>query len=585
MTKYRMFDSPAASAWLAAAMAAMLAATALASRPLLPVDETRYVTVAWEMHQSGDPWVSHLNGATYSHKPPLLFWLINAVWSLTGVSALGARLVGPTAAVACVLLTSRLAARLWPASPNTAAMAPLIQASLMLWVFFCPLTMFDTLLSLAAVAALLGVVRAAGGRAWSGWLIAGALMGLGVLAKGPVIFVHVLPAAVAGPWWSEAARQRPWRWYGGVVLAAAISAVIGLAWAIPSAIQGGPAYAEELLWGQTAGRLVRSFAHQEPWWWYLMVLPLCLLPWLILRSVWKGARNAGLDSGVKFCLCWFGGTMLILSLVSGKQVYYPLPSLAAVALLAARGLAHAPQWFHFRDIRLLRGVALVAGLAPLFLNHFDIFARARLAEIVPTWACIPLTLCGVVFLWRRLDSALPAVRAIACTVTVYSAILVVCMSHEFWYGFEMQDMGRFVASRQQRQAPVAWMGAYHGQLGFAGRLQEPLTVVQSEDVSQWLRRNPDGCLIVRLIEKRIPAECEYLTRVPGHVPAVDLSELTRLAAAVPMATAWYPATPRVVHATPMRSGLKLHMLLALQFDASPTVTPRLSNDEQPNARR
>ena len=404
MNMYRLFHGPAASAWLAAGMTAMLALTALASRPLLPIDETRYVTVAWEMHQAGDLWVSHLNGETYSHKPPLLFWLINAVWSLTGVAVWSARLVGPLASVVCVFLTSRLAARLWPDSPQTAAMAPLIHASLSLWVFFCPLTMFDTLLSLMAMAALWGVVCASDGRVWSGWLISGAMLGLGVLAKGPVIFVHVLPVAMAGPWWSETARQRPWKWYGGVGLAVAISAAIGLAWAIPSALKGGPVYAEELLWGQTAGRMVHSFAHQEPWWWYAMVLPLCLLPWVVLRSVWKGMRDGGWDKGVRFCLCWLGGTMLILSLVSGKQVYYPLPSLAAAALLAARGLAHAPHWFHFRDIRLLRGVALVAGLAPLSLNHFEIFARARLADIVPTWACIPLTLCGVVFLcagWTR----------------------------------------------------------------------------------------------------------------------------------------------------------------------------------------
>jgi hypothetical protein len=49
-------------------------------RPPFPIDETRYLTVAWEMYQRNDWVLLHLNGAPYSHKPPLLFWLINLGW-------------------------------------------------------------------------------------------------------------------------------------------------------------------------------------------------------------------------------------------------------------------------------------------------------------------------------------------------------------------------------------------------------------------------------------------------------------------------------------------------------------------------
>ncbi|MBI2235329.1 MAG: glycosyltransferase family 39 protein, partial [Micavibrio aeruginosavorus] len=46
-------------------------------RPLLPIDETRYVTVAWEMFLRHDPLAPlTVNGTPYHHKPPLLFWLI-----------------------------------------------------------------------------------------------------------------------------------------------------------------------------------------------------------------------------------------------------------------------------------------------------------------------------------------------------------------------------------------------------------------------------------------------------------------------------------------------------------------------------
>src|ERR1700733_13781797 len=60
--------------------------------PALPIDETRYLAVAWEMRAHGDFLVPHLNGVTYSEKPPLLFWLINLGWFVLGLHAWAVRL-------------------------------------------------------------------------------------------------------------------------------------------------------------------------------------------------------------------------------------------------------------------------------------------------------------------------------------------------------------------------------------------------------------------------------------------------------------------------------------------------------------
>ncbi|HHB76580.1 MAG TPA: glycosyltransferase, partial [Desulfobulbus sp.] len=51
----------------------VLVITALLCRPPLPIDETRYLSVAWEMWQNHQFLVPHINGLPYSHKPPLLF--------------------------------------------------------------------------------------------------------------------------------------------------------------------------------------------------------------------------------------------------------------------------------------------------------------------------------------------------------------------------------------------------------------------------------------------------------------------------------------------------------------------------------
>ena len=160
----------------------LLMAVALTFRPLLPVDETRYLAVAWEMHLGGDYLVPHLNGATYSHKPPLLFWLINLGWSVFGVNAWWPRLVAPLFGLATVFLTARLARRLWPESESTAAAAPLILFGGTFWTLFATLTMFDMILALCTVLAMLGLIGATRRGAWAGFATVGLAIGLGILA-------------------------------------------------------------------------------------------------------------------------------------------------------------------------------------------------------------------------------------------------------------------------------------------------------------------------------------------------------------------------------------------------------------------
>ena len=71
-------NASARDPWLVVFLAAwaVLAVASIWLRPLWPVDETRYASVAWEMWLRGDFLVPYINGEPYSHKPPLLFWLI-----------------------------------------------------------------------------------------------------------------------------------------------------------------------------------------------------------------------------------------------------------------------------------------------------------------------------------------------------------------------------------------------------------------------------------------------------------------------------------------------------------------------------
>ena len=483
-------------------LAILLIFTELFSRPLLPIDETRYLSVAWEAHDSGDHLVSHLNTKTYAHKPPLLFWLINAVWYVTGLNEYAARLVSPVAGVVCLLLTAMMARRLWPAATAFQRCAPTMLLSMTVWIVFCPVTMFDMLLTCFTLLGLLGVLRAEAGATRSGWLLAGVAMGLGILSKGPVVLVHAMPVALLAPWWSVRVRTSYVRWYLGCGFAIVIAAAIALAWALPSAAAGGKAYGDELLYGQTAGRMVNSFAHRQPFWWYLPWLPLCVMPWPLLGSVWRGVRCTKTDSPLKFLICWAGCSLLILSLVSGKQIYYLLPVMPAFALIFARLATSENGSVTKRDLSLVILGTIGMGTLPLLANHIPALSETGLRDLIADWYAIPLMVCGaalIPFAFQRIESA---VSAIATAGILFFVIVIVSVKPTMWKGFDLRPLADLAAGHE---GGVAWYGGYHGQLNYLGGIRHVEEIGDPQKLSTWLTEHRSGMVIMRLSRANIEA--------------------------------------------------------------------------------
>jgi 4-amino-4-deoxy-L-arabinose transferase-like glycosyltransferase len=74
--------------------------------------------------------------------------------------------------------------------------------------------------------------------------------------------------------------------------------------------------------------MVKSFAHDRPFWWNLPLLPIMLSPWLLWGGLWKavaGLYRGGLDRCSRMCLYWILLVLAIFSLVAGKQPHYLLP--------------------------------------------------------------------------------------------------------------------------------------------------------------------------------------------------------------------------------------------------------------------
>src|SRR5215468_10994688 len=150
--------------------------------PAMPIDETRYLSVAWEMRQHGDFLLLHLNGAPYSDKGPLLFWLINVAWTLAGLHVWIVRLGVLAASLASLLLFDRLVRRL-AADRELAMRATLILAGMICFALFSVAIMFDVLVTTFVLLALHGVLDLDERRWWRGIGVLAAGFGLGLLTK------------------------------------------------------------------------------------------------------------------------------------------------------------------------------------------------------------------------------------------------------------------------------------------------------------------------------------------------------------------------------------------------------------------
>ena len=477
----------------------LLAVTGIIVRPLLPVDETRYLAVAWEMWRSGNLLVPTLNGEIYTHKPPLLFWLINTVWAVVGVSETAARLIAPAFGCFAILLTARLERVLWPLHEPSAA---LVLATTGVFLVFASLTMFDAMLTVAVLLGVLSLWRASRDQSASPWIAFGLALALGTLAKGPVILVHLLPVALLMPLWAPDVKRM--RWYISLVCAIPLAIALVAMWLVPALIAGGEAYQEAVLWKQSAGRIVKSFAHRQPVWFFVAVLPALLWPWGWSLAFWRSLAGAKplSDPATRLCLVWAGSTFLIFSLVSGKQIHYLIPELPAFALLFSR---FSPNTLGRMDA-LLAFLPLGFALATLcIVAGIDLPIRKMQAlnlDLSWTGLCIALVLTiGTALLLRGRGTLALATLAPAMLASLYlvaapeiartygtNAIASALKSHE---AYCMAQVG----------------GRYHGEFTFAGRLTRPVDVLEGDiAVALWTKAHPGGVLFGRA--ERMPAGTE-----------------------------------------------------------------------------
>ena len=503
VTPYSRFEHVRA-VWPWLPLWTIVALLAIFSHGPMPLYSTRTLAVAWEMWTHGHWLVPYINGAPYSEKAPLLFWLIHAGWFVFGVSDIWPRVLEVLFGGTQLVLIAMLARRLFPRRPWVAKAAPWMLLALGFAFLFGLQIMYDVLLAVWTLAALLCLTTTSR-RAEPRWLLFGLCIGFGLLTKGPVMLLHIVFPWLLGPLWNDWASQHRARWYGRGVLSLLLGGAMLLAWALPAGFSGGEAYRQRLFFTQTAGRVVKAFDHAEPWYWYVPVVPLLLFPFSGWPRIWVALATLRrpLAPGVRFALCWLLPVFVTFSLISGKQPYYPLPEFGGVVLLMAGALvalrerrpvlAHNP-WLGTWPLGVF-GIALAVFLFVLPLLVSGNYLHDEWLDAAAPYSryfSVIFLLLGVLLLLRGRGE----LRRLAVAGLIGALALNTLFTLTLWPRYDLTPTVRLVQAADHSNRHVAYLGEYEGQFHFAGRLQHPITQITEGAVLQdFARKHPDGLIV------------------------------------------------------------------------------------------
>ncbi len=451
----------------------------LGAIPLVGPDEPRYARVAIEMHRAGE-WVTPtLAGEPWLEKPPLYYWLASAGYSVLGENEWAARLPSVLAMLLLVGATAWVGARLYGTAAGLHS-GFVIGTSLLTFVYGHAASM-DMLLA-STVTATIGVaglrlLDIAGDRAI---LLAAALAGLAVLAKGPLGLL--LPLLVLGGY---VLATREWRLLRVLLspLGLAVFLVVAAPWYVAVGLDQGRHFIDVFLLNHNLQRFTTTIHHHPgPFWYYLPLLLAGLFPWagLVVPGLVRSAPRSSRSD--LFVLLWFGVPLVFFSLAGSKLPGYILPCLPPLAILMGRAadrLVHedrTPERYLSSRVVALVGLVLAALVAALPAWLF--FAMRE-----PLWRMtIPLAFWAVItaFLVSRRIGPDPAGAFRLLRIGAAGLLLLVAYvappllaRMESGRSFFQAAMGREVLAWGARRS--AWMAGYFYN---DGRVHEVSSVTQ-----------------------------------------------------------------------------------------------------------
>lgn len=315
-------------------------------RPLTLPDEGRYTGVAWDMLRHGDISTPLLDGMPYFHKPPLFYWLDAISMHVFGMNEWAVRLPAVLGAWLALFTTYAFVRR--NHSVAAARVTVLVLATMPLFFGAAQFANLDMLvaglISACVLAGADAVLRRARGESWRSMsALAGALAGLGLLAKG--LIGVVLPGGILFFW---LLMRRDGKGFKTLLWPPTLLAfaVVAVPWCWMMQVRYPEFFQYFFIYQHFQRFAGAGFNNPQPWLFYVPVLFGTALPWtlwglkLFRKPFWKAAD----PNGVRRLMALWGLVVLVFfSIPASKLVGYILPALPPLAFLLAEVVREAVE--------------------------------------------------------------------------------------------------------------------------------------------------------------------------------------------------------------------------------------------------
>jgi 4-amino-4-deoxy-L-arabinose transferase-like glycosyltransferase len=407
------------------------------------------------MFQTGDWTTPRLHGTPWFEKPVLLYWGAVLGFALFGVGEFGARFPSALGATITVFALYFVCRRLW--GKATAVWASLILCSSVGFFAFGRAASTDMPLTVCLTLALLAFLMGHGAEApyRRRWFRAFyALLGLGVLAKGPVAMLLPLLSLLAYMVFRR--RLSEWKsWYPQdvwITLAVAVPWYAAVTWA------NGWEFVQVFFIDQNFQRFTSTVhGHERPFYFYIPALMMLTFPWTFVVLT---ALRRKLEDREQILLWWTVVPVLFFSLSGSKLPGYILPSVPPFVMLVSRGiLGGASRTFRIATF-IEAGLMLFIGVAfGFFGNMLSVDAHVDGFVIFGVTLALALALAAIA-LWLR-PAELATFNLAAMTLVVVAAVNFVLPRFEItetmrpWFG----TLARLVPAEETvfLYRPSRWM--------------------------------------------------------------------------------------------------------------------------------
>lgn len=348
---------------------------------VMEIDATQYAGMSRKIMQSGDYFHFFDHGRPYLDKPPLTFWLTALSFRLFGVATWSYKLPSVLFSLLAVIGTERLASLLH--NRRTGELAALVFASAQAVFLMNNDVKIDMYMIAPMVLGTWLLVKWLRGGRWFHFLGGAMLLGVGMLAKGPLAVVA--PGLAIG---ADILLRRDWaalfRWQWLLLLP--IIGLVTAPWAVGQYEQYGWKGVEFFYWTQSFGRVTgqSEWENDATAFFFVHTFAWAFIPWTAL-FLWAFAMKGYEIVKGRFKLLKqgeaiaFGGFLLVfiaLSLSRYKLPHYIFVTFPFAAILVAAFWVNASD-----EGRFQRGRKIM-----LIFQRVIWFIGAVVAGLLAFWA-------------------------------------------------------------------------------------------------------------------------------------------------------------------------------------------------------